>query len=165
MRFDDLPLYCAIAKVRDKIKTLSKDGHIEPLGSEYWQRGEGSIELTRMITDELITEANELYVDAFVKYRKGVSVDDEGNKKLDIIASLASGFKTPRCFYHNRGLGDCSEDVDLDRILPGSQGGKYSVANCVLACSRHNRQRGDLNFIEFLNGVESVVSPNNAGAK
>jgi CRISPR/Cas system Type II protein with McrA/HNH and RuvC-like nuclease domain len=151
MRFDDLPLYCAVARVRDKIKALSKEGHLKSLSSEYWQRGDGAIELTRMITDELITEANELYVDAFVRYRKGDNVDQEGNKKLDIITALASGVKTPRCFYHNRGIGPCSEDVDLDRILPGSQGGKYSIANCVISCSKHNRQRGDTALVDFLN--------------
>lgn len=151
MRFDELALICAVYRVRENIKTLSKDGQVETISSSYWERGEGAVELTRMIAEEMITEVNELYVDAFVRFRKSGNVDDDGNKKLDIIASLASGTKLPRCFYEKRGLGECSDDVDLDRILPGSQGGKYTVANCVLSCSRHNRQRADMSFADFLN--------------
>ena len=45
---------------------------------------------------------------------------------------------------------DCDQDVDLDRLLPGSQGGLYSMANCVLSCSRHNRQRQDKPIERFL---------------
>jgi len=163
MRFDELQLYCAVYRVRETIKSLSRDGHTESVNSSYWERGDGAIELTRMVSEELVTEVNELFVDAFVKFRKSGNVDDEGNKKLDIIATLASGIKSPRCFYDKRGLGPCSDDVDLDRILPGSQGGKYTVANCVLSCSRHNRQRGDLSFSDFLNSVDLTTKLFNAG--
>jgi hypothetical protein len=155
MKFDELHLYCAIYRVRENIKAMSKSGELESISSSHWERGEGAIHLTRMIAEELIDEVNELYVDAFVRFRKSANVDDEGNKKLDIIASLASGNKLPKCFYEKRGLGECSDDVDLDRILPGSQGGRYTIANCVLSCSRHNRQRGDMGFSEFLNSNES----------
>lgn len=148
MKFDELPLYCAIAKVRKHITESGERG----AGDSYWEHGKGAIELTRMIVGAMTTTADESLVRAYVKYRKSCGVgDDSGTKKLDIIAELYPHSHV--CFYANRGLGECSEDVDLDRILPGAHGGEYSVANCVISCARHNRQRGDMPLAEFLNQV------------
>jgi hypothetical protein len=54
------------------------------------------------------------------------------------------------CFYDNRGVGECSVEVDLDRIVPESRGGRYSIENCLIACSKHNRSRGDQTIESFL---------------
>lgn len=150
MKFDELPLYCAIHRVRERIKYTSECGQGDSVSSSFWERGEGAVELTKMIAEELVTTQNDLYVSAFVRYRKSQNTDSDGQKKLDIIAQLCSD--TPECFYKNRGLGPCSDEVDLDRILPGSKGGEYTVANCVLSCSTHNRQRGDRDFVDYLAG-------------
>ena len=141
MRFSELPLYCAIHRVRESIRKMSEEGSSESLSSSYWERGEGAIELTRMISEELVVGPNESYIEAFVRYRKQGNVSQEKLKKLDIIAALYC--HSQRCFYEGRGLGPCSEEVDLDRIIPGSKGGEYTVPNCIISCSAHNRQRGD----------------------
>src|SRR5262249_12562791 len=81
--------------------------------------------------------------------------------KLKCQVSIVHGCQ---CFYANRGLGECSDEVDLDRLIPESRGGKYTVENCVIACSFHNRASGDRNIEEFLSsgaGAGGVVA--NAG--
>lgn len=100
-------------------------------------------ELTRMIMDELINEADQAFINSFLAFRKNPT-------KNQIIADLSDA-GAESCFYEGRGLGQCSTDVSLDRIIPGSQGGEYSFQNCVLSCSFHNSQRGDQDFSQYIN--------------
>ena len=81
-------------------------------------------------------------IHAWVGYRKN-------GGRNDLLIRCAK-FHGRRCFFGARGLGECSDDIDLDRIIPGSRGGEYTVENCFLACSRHNRQRGDRSIEAYL---------------
>jgi 5-methylcytosine-specific restriction endonuclease McrA len=58
-----------------------------------------------------------------------------------------------RCFYANRGVGPCSDEVELDRIIPEARGGVYSLANCLIACSSHNGRRQDRTIEDYLQPV------------
>ncbi len=56
------------------------------------------------------------------------------------------------CFYAPRNVGPCSQDVSLDRLVPGSRGGEYTVANSVIACAKHNSSRSNQPIEEYLLG-------------
>ena len=142
MKWEELELCVAIAKVRHGMK---RNG--EKPGAECWT-AERALELTHRIMLELVNKPNPSFIDAWRQFRKTpTSYDDK--KKLDIIVELCER-NGPTCFYSDRGLGDCSDDVHLDRIRPGSRGGEYTIANCVLSCGRHNTMRGDKAIEEFL---------------
>ncbi len=67
--------------------------------------------------------------------------------RLKCDVSIAHG---RNCFYANRGLGECSEEVELDRIVPESRGGRYTLENCLIACAKHNGARGDQSIEVYL---------------
>ncbi len=89
-------------------------------------------------------------VNAWENFGKS-AVLEGGKKKMQLIAEVAA-IHGSQCFYANRGIGACSDEVDLDRIIPGARSGKYTLENCVIACSAHNRSRGDLPIEDFLEG-------------
>ena len=97
------------------------------------------------------------YRRAWIKWFEGFGVNCTNNfnrttrhiSKLQLIVEVAKRRGT-QCFYAP--LGGCSADVEIDRIRPGSKGGKYTIANCVLACRAHNNARRDRSIEEFLNG-------------
>ncbi len=143
MTFDELPLFEAIYDLRREMET---DG--EAPGSDSWTSDEGKrVELTRRLLAKLIANVDQRFIDAWIRFRKGSDVD--GKKKTELTIEVARAHGT-RCFYANRGLGECSTDIDLDRIVPGSRGGKYTVENCVISCGRHNRSRGDASIEDLL---------------
>jgi len=86
--------------------------------------------------------------DAWGSFRRNKVDEDMHKKQLIVDVFNRDG---ARCFYAGRGLGDCSEDVQLDRIKPETRGGKYTIGNCVLACGCHNKMRGDKDLEDFLN--------------
>ena len=49
--------------------------------------------------------------------------------RLKCEVSLTHG---STCFYANRGAGPCCNEVDLDRIIPETRGGQYTVENCII---------------------------------
>jgi len=140
-RIDELPLIAAIYRVR---LALMADG--EELRSQEWVY-DRSIELCKMIAEELVTERIDEYLRAFERYGKQSKSNDMGERKSDIIAQLfINGMNG--CFYAGRGIGECSEDIDLDRIRAG---GDYTMANCVLSCSYHNRSRSNKDIADYCN--------------
>lgn len=141
MRFDELKLNAAIYRVR---QALEKDG--EQLRSDTWYH-ERAVELCRAIAEELVTERNPYWLRTFESYGKQNYCDEAKTlRKNDIIAALYQAGQTA-CFYAGRGLGECSEDVDLDRIRAGAE---YSIANCIITCSKHNRSRNNKSLEDFL---------------
>lgn len=144
MRFDELELNLAVYRVRQRLVTEG-----EQIGAGEWEH-DRSLELCRMIAEELVNEPIKEHLQAWIRYRKSGKAGSDGERKYDIIAQLYEN-GSRMCFYYGRGLGHCSEDVDLDRIKPETQGGVYSLANCVLTCSHHNRQRGDRDFAKYIN--------------
>lgn len=147
MLFSEIPLYQAIHRVR---KSIVSDGE-KPGAEEWFIDDDKRKEFCRRVISEMI-DVDAAIIKAAVQFRKGPSVD--GYKKVELtldVAALHGGV----CFYANRGLGECSSDVHLDRIVPGSRGGKYSLANCVLACGAHNTARGDMTIEDFLASAAS----------
>jgi hypothetical protein len=148
--FSELPLYQAISRVR---KSILDDGD-KPGAEEWFIDDDKRKEFCRRVITEMI-DVDAAIIKAAMQFRKGTCVD--GFKKIELmllVAELHGGV----CFYASRGLGPCSDDVQLDRIIPGSRGGKYSVSNCVLACGAHNSLRGDLSIEEFFSKSDPFVS-------
>lgn len=145
LKFAELPLYRAIAKAYARVES--------PRSASWF------IHTPRELYALIVAEMNDFslgvpwplsaVLDAWDRYGKGASVGEGGLTKNDLIVQISES-SGDRCFYADRGLGACDEDVDLDRLLPGSCGGVYSIANCVLSCSRHNRQRQDKPIEKFL---------------
>ncbi len=143
MKFDELPLYIAIHQVHTQIN--------EPC-SEKWTsthlRDAYKLVLMQLVdneswTDQGIPWSQEHVREAWMKTRKS----PDGKIRLICQVALRHG---ESCFYSNRGVGDCSEDIDLERLIPETRGGIYALKNCVIACSFHNRSRGDTPIEEFL---------------
>ncbi|QDU59328.1 hypothetical protein Pan216_01560 [Planctomycetes bacterium Pan216] len=75
----------------------------------------------------------------------------EHRQKRLIILDHASKARSPQCFYKGKVAGECTCEVDLDRIMPGKRGGVYTIDNTVLSCSRHNRERGCKEVVTYWN--------------
>jgi hypothetical protein len=141
MTFDELPLYQAVYRVY---------GSVEKPGSDDWTSNNAKtaykLVLLQIVENEAWTEhgipySMERVVEVWRSLRKDVKV------RLKCEASLKHG--SP-CFYANRGVGACSDEGDLDRIIPASRGGEYTVENRLSVCSTHNRARGDQTIEEYL---------------
>ena len=136
MRFDELPLYEAIYHVRREIANP---------GSDDWPHKRRE-ELCRMIQQHLPIGAPfsmDQMVDAWLRFRKSPASKTE----LTVQVAMAHG---RTCFMRGRGKGECSDAIDLDRIVPGSRAGQYTVENCMVMCSYHNRQRNDRSLEEYM---------------
>lgn len=142
MTADELPTFIAIHRVERLIEERRQAGEFLPLfGSDDWLIDRSRrVELLSMIQSFLVPD--EALLSSYLRYRKS-------GDKLRIIAALAVRHGA-RCFFDGRGKGECSNELDLDRIIPGARGGEYSLENCHIVCSRHNRERGDRAIEEYL---------------
>ena len=105
MNFDQIPLYAAVYRVRRELDSP---------GSEAWTSDESRrVELTQLVLAEMVVNADQQILEAFLHFRKSQKVD--GVKKLDLKIQVAE-LHGHHCFYRNRGLGGCSADVHLERI-------------------------------------------------
>jgi hypothetical protein len=141
MTFDELPLYEAVYDVYRLVDNPRSD---------RWLTADSEV-LCRSIQDHLpIGHPYKMpqMLDAWVRFGKSGAVDG-GAKKLEltIIVGRQHGRK---CFWANRGLGECTSEVTIDRLFTGSRGGLYVPENCVLACSFHNSQRNDRTIEDYL---------------
>lgn len=148
LRFDELQMLSAICSVREKMRAAGE----EP-GSDRWLM-ENALELTKRVNAEMIDQPDENIVKLWHKTRKAGSIDENGMKKHEIIVQHVRQGHC-RCFYEGKVPDECSDEVELDRIKPGSAGGEYTFANTVLACRNHNNLRRNTPFDDFLNRVES----------
>lgn len=133
MIFEELQVLDAIRSIRDQIDQPGSDRFLH-------DRDEG-IKLTRMICAQMINEPDNYLVRKFINYRK--------SQKADLLVELYRR-QGATCFYAGRVPGDCCDEVEIDRIVPG---GDYSLSNCVLACRTHNNERRDQTFTSYL-GIE-----------
>ena len=141
--FDDLPLQEAIRKLfedPDFVRTESL--LIEEQGRE-WVLQKVIANLPRECIGKYRFERILLSVNQFRK------LSQEHLKKRLIILEHARRMTTPECFYKGKVGTECSNEIDLDRVKPGRRGGEYNVHNTVLSCSRHNRQRGSKEVVEY----------------
>lgn len=143
MTRDELPVYVAIWRVEQAIEQRRLAGEDLPsFGSDEWLIDpERRAQLLAMIQAELLPD--ESLLKAYTRYRKS------GDKRLRLMVEVAIAHGC-RCFFAGRGKGECSDELDLDRIVPGARGGQYRVENCHIVCSRHNRERGDRSIEEYL---------------
>lgn len=145
MTFDDLPLFDAIYQLRTEMEAAGENP-----GSDSWTTEEDKRrELAKRILSKLMSDVDQRLIDAWIRFRK--SGNANGRKKSELIVEV-SRMHGGQCFYRNRGLGQCSQDIDLERLIPETRGGQYTVENCVIACCRHNRMRGDNDLEAFLAG-------------
>lgn len=143
MKFSELDLYQSVAEVYADLQAEGKR-----VRSDEWLL-DGATELTQRIVLAMTKSSEPELLRTFLTYAKAPrNGADVPKLHLTIEVARQRGHK---CFYAM--LGNCSEDVHLDRILPGSRGGQYTLANCVLSCGRHNTMRGDQPISEFLNPV------------
>jgi len=136
LTFDDLPLQIAIRKlfdepgfVRSEITLITDEGREWIL-----QKIIASLpveELGHYRFEHILLSVNQ--------YRK---LGKKSLQKRIIILDHAEKQKKHGCFYDGKLKTACTAEIDLDRIKPGARGGKYSLENTVLSCSRHNRSRG-----------------------
>jgi hypothetical protein len=147
MRFDEMSLYIAVHRVY---------ACVEKPGSDDWisENAKAAYKLVLMQlvemegwTDHGIAYSMERMVQVWRDMRKAPKI----RLKCEVI--LAHGGK---CFYAGRGVGPCSDEADLDRIVPESRGGRYAIENCVVACTAHNRARGDRAIEEYLGARPAV---------
>jgi len=150
MKFEDLDLMCAIYDER-----IEMEENGEQPGAEHWiKTEEGQLNLCRRINNRLMRSPDLRIIDAWLKFRKcgrkNIDGPDASQKRLELIVEVAR-LRGRVCFYACCNKGECSDELDLDRIKTGSRGGEYTVQNCIISCSRHNRMRGDTPFEEFIN--------------
>ena len=141
--FDDLPLQEAIRKLFEDPEFVRTESLlIEEQGREWiLQKVIGNLPsecIGKYRFERILLSVNQ--------FRK---LDQEHLNKRLIILEHARNMRIPECFYKGKVGSECSEEVDLDRVKPGKRGGDYTVHNTVLSCSRHNRQRGCKEVVEY----------------
>jgi hypothetical protein len=142
VRFDELPLYEAIYDVYRTIDSPRSETWLyEPQKEELLRRIQRALPLDSPFSSRQMVEA-------WITFGKSGSVQ-EGVKKVE-LAVVVGRVHGKRCFFFGRGLGDCSVEMSIDRIVPGSHGGKYTIENCILACCFHNSQRNDRSIEDYL---------------
>lgn len=146
MKFEELPLFDAIYEVR---REMTERG--ESPGAEHWNTDELSRrELCQRILKQLTVRGSidQRLIDAWIAYRKRPKAEGTEINKCDLTIEVAR-LRGGKCFYSP--FGSCSDDIDLDRINPGEA---YSLGNCIISCSYHNRRRGDMAIGDFLRSLE-----------
>lgn len=143
LTFDDLPLQQAIRKLFEVPEFVRSESLlITDVGREWiLQRVIGN--LPKQLIGHYRFEHILLSVNQFRKLNK------EHLQKRLIVLDHARNMRNPACFYGGKVSTPRSTEVDLDRVKPGKRGGEYTVENTVLSCSRHNRQRGCQEVVEY----------------
>lgn len=136
LRFDELPLQESIRKLFEHPDFIRSESLLIAQESREWVLQQVIANLPHECIGKYSFERILLSVNDFRKLPK------EQREKRLIILEHAKNLVLPECFYKGKVSGDCSQEVELDRIRPGKRGGKYSVENTVLSCSNHNRARG-----------------------
>jgi hypothetical protein len=147
MTFDELPLYEAVYDVYRLVDNPRSD---------RWLTADSEV-LCRSIQDHLpIGHPYTMpqMLDAWARFGKSGTVEG-GAKKLELLVTIAR-LHGRKCFWADRGLGECTSEITIDRLLTGSRGGQYTQENCVLACSFHNSQRNDRSIEDYLSSAKDT---------
>ncbi len=139
--FVDIPLYLAVYRVYNRTYKAAAEKWISSHAKTTYKLVLQQIVDDEAWSDEGIPWSMNRVVDVWRQLRK--------QKRLRLTCQVVK-IHGAQCFYARRGVGDCSSEVDLDRIIPGNRGGRYTLNNCVIACSFHNRSRGDQSIEEYL---------------
>jgi hypothetical protein len=140
MRFDELPLNVAVFQVFESV--------YQP-GSDEWlscRANEARGRVVELLLEDPARSVIPTVLEVVAIWR-GLRKAPESHR---LKCAVAKRYGQYRCFYAGRGLGDCSDEVDLDQIIPAARGGRYTVENCLIVCSRHNRGRGCATIEDYL---------------
>ena len=143
LTFDDLPLEQAIKKLFDDPDFVRSESLLITDTGREWILQKVIANLPKESIGSFRFEHILLSVNQFRKLNK------EHIQKRLIIIEHARNMKEPKCFYSGKVNTPCSLEVDLDRVKPGKRGGEYTIENTVLSCSKHNRQRGCREVVEY----------------
>ena len=141
--FDDLPLQEAVRKLFEDPEFVRTESLLITEQGREWVLQKIIVNLPKECIGKYRFEKILLSVNQFRKLNRA-----HLQKRL-IILEHARTLTAPECFYKGKVGTECSNEVDLDRIKPGKRGGEYTVGNTVLSCSRHNRQRGCKEVVEY----------------
>lgn len=145
LTFDDLPLQEAIRKLFEDAEFVRSESLLITDAGREWILQKVIASLPQGLIGHYRFEHILLSVNQFRKLNK-----DHVQKRL-IILEHARNMRKAKCFYQGKVTTECSHEIDLDRVKPGKRGGEYTVENTVLSCSRHNRQRGCKEVVEYWN--------------
>lgn len=141
--FDDLPLHESVRQLFDDPEFVRTESLlIEDAGREWVIQKV----ISYLPRDHIGHYRFERILLAVNQFRK---LNQEHRKKRLIILEHTRKMTRAECFYKGKVGTECSNEVDLDRVMPGKRGGEYTLRNTVLACSRHNRQRGCKEVAEY----------------
>jgi hypothetical protein len=136
MRFSELQLEVAISKA---------DIHFDPL------RDEQRTELARRVFSTWL----DLFDSSMFPFDIGeiasatVRVRKASSKVRPF--EIAIHHDQWRCFWHNRGKGLCSDEVEAGHIIARSKGGgDLTIENAMIECRAHNNQRRDRSIEDYL---------------
>ncbi len=153
MKFAELPLYMAVFRAQRNVRKAASD---------LWVTRHRRRMLAEVVCAFL--DLNPEMPDGFP-----YPIDDVVSAWLMVRKNRTTALKCEtairhgtRCFYADRGLGACCEEVDVDHLIPRSRGGQDDPRLCVIACSFHNRSRGDRSVEEYL--ASSAVNGRHAEA-
>lgn len=154
MTFEELPLFIAIRKTYGDVEN--------PRSSKYAINEAARLHIYHRIFlnypdySRGFPWSPEQVLTMFDRYGKSPCAKGADTKKDELTCDVALTHGRT-CFYANRGLGVCDEDVELDRIVPESRGGSYTVENCLIACRTHNNARRDTNIEDYIRTGEALV--------
>ena len=139
MKRAEIPIYLAVHALYGRVS--------EPR-SDYWQTSSGRLELARRMQDEMPLDSGfvELVQQVWIRYGKSTTSTDPDQKKVSLLCEHVER-QGGVCFYADRGKGEWSDDLTLDRILAGAE---YTFANTLAACSTHQSMRGNKSIESFL---------------
>jgi hypothetical protein len=143
LTFEDLPLQESIKKLFEDPEFVRSEALLITDAGREWILQKVISELPQSLVGHFRFEHILLSVNQFRKLNKA------NIKKRLIILEHARNLKKPKCFYKDKIGTPCSNEIDLDRVKPGKRGGEYSIENTVLSCSKHNRQRGCKEVVEY----------------
>lgn len=145
LTFDDLPLQEAVRLLFEDTEFVRSEALLITDTGREWVLQKVISNLPGHLVGHYRFEHILLSVNQFRKLSK------EHVQKRLIILEHARNMKDAGCFYAGKVSTACSREVDLDRVKPGKRGGVYSVDNTVLSCSKHNRQRGCREVVDYWN--------------
>ncbi len=150
MRFEQLPLYIAIYEFWQVCENRRSDSWLTTKSEDLYYA------IGRRLKPNIHFDMDEI-LSAWSAYGKSANAEGTEQKKDELTVQVAQ-IHGSKCFYLYRGVGECSDTVSLDRIIPGDRGGRYTVENCVICCKRHNSARNNKSIEDFLRGEQSFVA-------
>lgn len=84
-------------------------------------------------------------IDDIERWRINLRKNTDTRIKTDI--AVAHGL---RCFWSNRGLGECSDEAEAGHIVARCNGGALSIENAMIECHAHNNERRELTIEEYV---------------